>query len=369
MAAIGIASSMRSTNAVRWRSSSAADQQPRRLTQQVHVQPHAGSARVVLARCTEAGATSAQQLSAAGIPFTVVQKACGTSGNRTLLQLSALVSSSKGSGDGGGSGGEGARTAQARGMAGEAQAGATRARLQHELLQMTHNRGDECSAYLHYIVHAYDHGLAPLTLFVQYGAENQLMLPSVVRTAKAAIASMRRYELGFLPLGRHSFEGRWPAPCEAVGKQATFRRCSEALWRADLGVSTPPRSFRFYANGLFGVSRERIRARPREWYIRMLRALSGEAPSRCDGPDTRRRPGATTRLVGDCHVLEKAWHVVFGEHPMQPKPERYNVLRSTPANVTLRGGGRFFEETPGGRCSAGAAAPKLDGCATSSDCT
>lgn len=109
--------------------------------------------------------------------------------------------------------------------------------------------------------------------------------------------------------------------------------------------------FRFYANGLFAVRRDRILQRPKEWYARMLGALSGETPSRCDGPDTRRRAGAATRLVGDCHVLEKAWHVVFGEDPMQPSPEELNALRAPP-NVSLRAGGRFVELTAMGRCSA-----------------
>lgn len=181
------------------------------------------------------------------------------------------------------------------------------------------------------------------------GPPTELILPSVLRTARVAIASMQAHGLDFMPVGRHSFEGQWPAPCEAAGKQQTFRRCSEAMWRSDFGVP-PPERFRFYANSLFAVRRERILWRPKEWYERMLGALSGATPSRCDGPDTRRRAGAATRLVGDCHVLEKSWHVVFGEPPMQPPPAEFNALR-TPPNVTLRAGGRFVEQAPSGRCT------------------
>jgi hypothetical protein len=170
---------------------------------------------------------------------------------------------------------------------------------------------------------------------------------------RLALHAVRR--LGFVSLSRHSFEGQWPAPCEAAGKQATFRRCSDAIWRHDLGV-TPPQRLRFYANSLFAVTRERIRARPRGWYAHMLSRLSGGAPARCDGPDTRRRAGAATRLVGDCHVLEKSWHVVFGEDPALPPPREYDRMRAP--NTTLRMGGRFYETSPQGKCTTGEPPPE-----------
>ena len=79
--------------------------------------------------------------------------------------------------------------------------------------------------------------------------------------------------------------------------------------------------------------------------------LGSAAPARCDGPDTRRRSGAATRLVGDCHVLEKAWHVVFGEGATLPPASEYDALRAP--NVSLRQGGRFYERTPRGSCTTG----------------
>ena len=83
----------------------------------------------------------------------------------------------------------------------------------------------------------------------------------------------------------------------------------------------------------------------------MLARLSGRAAARCDGPDTRRRAGAATKLVGDCHVLEKSWHVLFGEEAMLPPPAEYNLMR-TP-NATQRVGGRFYETAAGGKCAVG----------------
>ena len=266
---------------------------------------------VVLARCAESGLGAPNALTKQSVPFRVYQKAgsCNSSsrGLHTLAQLPA-----------------------------------------RSVRMLDHNAGDECSAYLQYLHDEYER-LPAVVVFLQYSGENQLMLPSVASTARLAINAVSRLG-GFVPLGRHTFEGSWPAPCEAAGKQSTFRRCSEQIWRHDLGVE-PPQFFRFYANGLFAVSRARIRSRSREWYGAMLERLSGRAPARCDGADTRRLPGANSRLVGDCHVLEKAWHVLFGEQPTLPPASEYDAMRAP--NSTLRLGGRFYEKTPRGACTAG----------------
>lgn len=259
---------------------------------------------VVFARCSERGAV--RELRAAGVPFLVYQKRpCNhTRGAKIMEELSSAVR------------------------------------------WMPHNRGDECSAYLQYIADEYD-ALPPAVAFMQFGSEQQQLLSTVLKTAQLAAESVQR--LGFVALGRHSFEGAWPAPCEASGKQRTFRRCSERFWSDDLGV-TPPRAFRFYANGLFAVTRERIRRRPKRFYATLAARLAGETPSRCDGPDTRAMKGAASRLVGDCHVLEKSWHVLFGEGPTLPTPREYGPLRSP--RIATRPGGRFYEVEAGGRCLA-----------------
>jgi hypothetical protein len=57
-------------------------------------------------------------------------------------------------------------------------------------------------------------------------------------------------------------------------------------------------------------------------------------------------------------VLEKAWHVLFGERPTMPPASKYDAVRAP--NLTLRTGGRFYEQTPGGRCTAGQPPPSLD---------
>lgn len=124
------------------------------------------SAHVVLARCAEPGSAAAQQLAAAGLPFTIVQKACASrGGNRTLVQLETIVRASN-------------ERRSRRGADGLAEAGKDTAHGRSQMLKIAHNHGDECSAYLHYIVHAYD-TLAPLTMFLQFGAENRTFSPGV----------------------------------------------------------------------------------------------------------------------------------------------------------------------------------------------
>ena len=176
-------------------------------------------AMVVLSRCGESGMAAARALAQQSVPFRVYQKSgeCNASarGARTLAQLPA-----------------------------------------ERVHFMPHNAGDECSAYLQYLYDDYDR-LPSTVVFLQYASEMQLALSSMASTVSLAIAAVERQGLGYVALGRHTFEGLWPAPCEAAGKQATFLRCSDAIWRRDLGVE-PPRFFRFYANGLFAVSRARI---------------------------------------------------------------------------------------------------------------
>ena len=156
-------------------------------------------------------------------------------------------------------------------------------------------------------------------------------------------------------LGERPHAARQHDECVCPGIQeilSLFHVGDEVRFTHDgaLGTHVPQR-LRFYANGLFAVSRDRIRRRPREWYAAALARLSGRAPARCDGPDTRRRAGASNRLVGDCHVFEKAWHVVFGEEALMPPASVLDQRRAP--NQTLRQGGRFYEQTPRGKCTVG----------------
>ena len=112
--------------------------------------PALSSYKVVFARCAEVVPLgSLEQLSRHGIDWVVYQKApCNTSSatrsSNHLAQLSRLG----------------------------------------RVVSMAHNRGDECSAYLQYIVDSYD-ALHDVTAFLQFGSERQQIMASVLATVNA----------------------------------------------------------------------------------------------------------------------------------------------------------------------------------------
>jgi len=280
-------------------------------------QPTLAGLHVVFARCAESS-RAPSALSAAGVPWTVVQKG-GVRCNSSRAAARA-----------------------ARSGLGDAQ--------RHHVKWLAHNRGDECAAYLEWIVDRYD-DLPELTAFVQFGAERQLIGSELPTSLRMVVGRAR--ELGYTALSRHSFQGAWPAPCEPAAKQRVFANCSAALWRRlEPTRPTAPRALRFYANGLFVASRARIRSRPRALYAELAERLAGRQPSLCDVPDTRAHPPAQrSRLVGDCHLLEKTWHILLGEPAVMPAAQKYDRARAphTPGGLPApRIGGRFVGDA--GKC-------------------
>jgi hypothetical protein len=53
---------------------------------------------------------------------------------------------------------------------------------------------------------------------------------------------------GFIALGRHSFEGEWPGPCEPITRANRFRECSAPITQHVLGRNASG-FLRFYSNG------------------------------------------------------------------------------------------------------------------------
>lgn len=148
-------------------------------------------------------------------------------------------------------------------------------------------------------------------------------------------------EVGYVSLSRYSYEGLWPAPCDPTNRQEMYKNCSTRFWRNDMQVPIP-RFFRFYANGVFITTRERIWQRSFKFYFSLLARLSGESSALCHGPDTwhsshfgdcRLSDCKLLSQVGDCHLLEKAWHVMFGEPAEMKIPHEYNSMRLAGLNV------------------------------------
>ena len=75
--------------------------------------------------------------------------------------------------------------------------------------------------------------------------------------------------------------------------RAAFASCHHRYWReavsgGELAGQPPPATIRFYANGIFAASSERIRAHPRSFYSRLLARFSGATALRCvDGGSNR----------------------------------------------------------------------------------
>ncbi len=207
-----------------------------------------------------------------------------------------------------------------------------------ELVLMPHNLGRECSGYLRFIVERYERTLPRMTAFLQAGAE--MHLPFSHGGLWPSLRPLLNSTSGFVGLSKNSFEGHWPAPCESGRQLPAFLACHELYW-SELSADgpeagrPPPTTFRFYANGIFAASAERIRRRPRELYERLLDRLEGRAPLRCVHPSDPRHaayaPWAnqTDRIAPseiDCLMLEKTWHVLFGERATMPPPEEYNAV-------------------------------------------
>ena len=229
----------------------------------------------------------------------------------------------------------------------------------HEVVTLSHNKGDECSGYLRYIGDEYDR-LPESVAFVQMDSARQLFVggggrdAGLIRTLLTVAEPLRT--LGFVALSEHSFEGAWPAPCESRYKLTRFASCSARFWQLLQGDAPPPARLRFYANSLFAVTRARIRQRSRGFYVALAAQFEGKANSTCDGPDTRSMgPLRGRKRVGDCHLLEKTWHVLFGEAAEMPPPLEYNPQRAPalacPRAKRMVDDGRF-ELRPEERCAA-----------------
>ena len=200
---------------------------------------------------------------------------------------------------------------------------------------MPMNLGRECSGYLQYLYDEYER-LPRLTAFLQWNAEMHMPVPLA-----ATIGMLSNFTGGFVALSKNSFEGRWPAPCEPKDQSKALRMCADQYWRAASGslpgaggmtVPPAPTRFRFYANGIFAVARERVHRHPRSLYKLLLDRMLGRAPLACVGGAHHAfaswsNSSGLVRAEADCLMLEKMWHMFFGEEPALAPPDVYNEMR------------------------------------------
>lgn len=161
-------------------------------------------------------------------------------------------------------------------------------------------------------------------------------LPSLFLRA-ANVGFLLNATHGYIALSKNVFEGAWPAPCEPAKMVAAFSSCADEYWRdatahGPLEGAAPAERVRFYANGIFSVTAERVLRHPLRFYEQLLERFAGRAPLHCvDGssflPFHERNTTGIVRAEVDCLTLEKLWHVLFGEHPMMPIPAKYDEMR------------------------------------------
>ena len=156
-------------------------------------------------------------------------------------------------------------------------------------------RGDECTAYLDYIVVNYDNNLPDFTVFLQADPDRHMFL-SYLSTALAGISS-GGYSVPFLHLNFHRHY-QTSTPCMRDVEQLIFSSSPSA----DL-IGT-------YCCAQFIVSRDRIRRHGREFYRNALSLVDGSVADVCS-PEPPRRSS-------HCYVLEYLWHVIFGEDRVLP---------------------------------------------------
>jgi len=174
------------------------------------------------------------------------------------------------------------------------------------------NKGEECTAYLHYLRDYYAK-LPHFTIFLQgdgvmggkgfkqkfsaFGHTITTNPHSIWRSVNdhqyiSISSSFQCSQLGLVN-------------CEANEQQV---KCLRALHEAHLGPA--PVAFSVFANAQFGVSRDRMRARSRSWYARLLSTFDGPPEQECFQVTwgKKARP-----FRGTCSLLEFLWPVIMGE--------------------------------------------------------
>jgi len=162
-------------------------------------------------------------------------------------------------------------------------------------------RGDECLGYLAHIVGRYSE-LATFTVFMQADPDQHLHFAYLANVLKMIQRST--YSVPYMSLngGRHV---RTVTPC--------LNAVHEAIFGEPMREAVGP-----YCCAQFVVQDARIRARPLEFYQRMLKLVDGSMPyDLCAA-------GKVTRST-HCYGMEFTWHLVFGEdyeHPLRQDDTR-----------------------------------------------
>lgn len=215
---------------------------------------------------------------------------------------------------------------------------------QHERRTPLPNKGEECLAYLTFLTELYSL-LPDVAVFLQGdGVLDGLNFRAKFRAFSAAVfargGKRRQYwrsvnDHQYISVGpsREACTSSGLHNCHSYPTGSTFYPCMAALyrraWRGPM-----PRFFSVYANAQFGVTRDRVLARPLRFYEGLLREFDGEGGGECHRTGgTKGRPYRAT-----CAMLEYLWPMLMGEsnlldptHTMSGKTFGKRVQMTAPA--------------------------------------
>ena len=233
---------------------------------------------------------------------------------------------------------------------------------QHERRVYLENKGEECLAYLTYLVDLYD-ALPDAVLFFQSdgvlhgsGIESKVRIFTDALYSRSSQHPRSPARPPHPPASLQGPDAHADAPWSSSNHRATASGWWSDTWRSVndhqyvaitssedecarmltrncvLGPpqlfecithlnqrhglshgSAPPRAYAIYTNAQFGVTRDRVWRRPVAVYKALLAEFSGPEEQACYKLRDANKPSPHR---GTCGVLEFLWHTVFGEPPI-----------------------------------------------------
>lgn len=178
------------------------------------------------------------------------------------------------------------------------------------------NKGEECLAYLTHIVGAYKNdSIADYTVFFQGDSVVQgRYVRDALREFGFSVVSISAKD-EWRSLNDHQYIAQGESDEACAGKincmssqGPDFAECLGEMW-LHLGIGPRPPVIAVFANAQFGVSADRVLARPVSFYEDLLAEFNRPSDVECFklyGP--KGRP-----YRGTCALLEYMWPAIFGE--------------------------------------------------------
>jgi Protein of unknown function (DUF3431) len=166
-----------------------------------------------------------------------------------------------------------------------------------------HNKGREAYCYLHFIGRYYDELPGEIGFFHAHRHSDHQDLP-----ADVIINNYRWGHFGYMNVNRDDWYNILNGHATCVTEYGWVREFWKEFSEPYLG--TLPRELGFHPCAQFFVTRERIRQRPREFYVKSLEWLL-HTPLEC---------------AISARVFEYLWHIIMGQPNPEPRRTRADYL-------------------------------------------